>query len=94
MKSIRLIALTVSLLAASCGGGSSSTDCTQYAAEVHGMIESGASAEELNAFVDETEEHVARMIADDPDRAGPCADAIFEAVFTGAFDEFAEMLDG
>lgn len=57
------------------------------------MIDSGASGEELNAFVEDTEQHVAKLISNDPNNAGPCADAIFEAVFTGAFDDFEEFLD-
>ena len=57
------------------------------------MISSGASADDLSAFVSDTEEHAARLMADDPDNAGPCVEAILEAMFTGAFDDLDSILD-
>ncbi len=58
------------------------------------MIDGGASGEEINTFIEDTEEHVAQLIMKDPDQAGPCADAVFEALFTAAIDEMELMLDG
>jgi hypothetical protein len=79
--------VVVVLVGASCGGTTSSSSCAEYAAEVREMIDSGASADALSSFVTDTEEHVARLMADDPDSAGPCVEAVFEAMFTGAFED-------
>ena len=57
------------------------------------MIDSGASADALSSFVTDTEEHVAGLIADDPDRAGPCVEAVFEAMFTGVFEDLDSFGD-
>jgi len=57
------------------------------------MISSGASADDLTAFVSDTEEHAARLMANDPDNAGPCVEAVLEAMFTGAFDDLDSFLD-
>lgn len=57
------------------------------------MITSGASADDLSTFVSDTEEHAARLMANDPDNAGPCVEAILEAMFTGAFDDLDSFLD-
>ncbi len=91
---MRSAALLLVLVCASCNSATSSSTCTEYATEIHKMVAAGASSEELDTFIEESEEHVARMIADDPDQAGPCAEAILEALFTGAFDEIEVMLDG
>lgn len=85
--------VVVALVSASCGGGTSSSSCTEYAAEIQDMIAVDASGEELSTFVSDTEEHAARLMANDPDNAGPCVDAILEAMFTGAFDELETLLD-
>ncbi len=84
MRIMRSAALLLVLVCASCNSATSSSTCTEYATEIHKMVAAGASSEE----------HVAGMIADDPDQAGPCAEAILEALFTGAFDEIEVMLDG
>ena len=57
------------------------------------MIASGASADDLSDFINDTEEHAARLIANDPDNAQPCVDAILEAMLTGAFDDLDSFLD-
>lgn len=85
--------VVLAVVAASCGGTTSSSSCAEYAAEVQDMIASGASADDLSAFASDTEEHAARLMADDPDNAGPCVDAILEAMFTGAFDDLDLFLD-
>ena len=57
------------------------------------MIASGASADDLSAFVSDTEEHAAHLMANDPENAGPCVEAVLEAMFTGAFDDLDLFLD-
>ena len=74
---------------ASCSGTTSSSTCVEYAAEVQDMIASGASADDLSSFVSETDEHVALLISKDPENAEPCANAVLEAMFTGAFEDLA-----
>ncbi|MCP4307615.1 MAG: hypothetical protein GY926_21205 [bacterium] len=93
MNRLRAAVIVIALVAASCGGGSSATTCLEYASEIHEMIDSGASADELTAFIDETDEHAARIISADPDKAGPCVDAILEASFSAAFDDLEELLE-
>ena len=83
----------LALVAASCGDATSSSTCTEYAAEVDRLVASGASADELSSFVSDTEEHVARLISNDPDRAEPCVTAVLEAMFTGAFEDLESMFD-
>ena len=85
--------VVLAVVATSCGGTTSSSSCTEYAAEIQDMISSGASADELSAFVSDTEEHAARLMADDIDNAGPCVEAILEAMFTGAFDDMEFVFD-
>ena len=79
--------VVLALVVASCGGTTSSSSCAEYAAEVQGMIDSGASADALSSFVSDTEEHAARLMANDPDNAGPCVEAVLGAMFTGAFED-------
>jgi len=93
MQRIRSMLVVIAVVATSCGGTTSSSSCAEYAAEVQDMISSGASADDLSAFVSDTEEHAARLMADDPDNAGPCVEAIVEAMFTGAFDDMESFFD-
>jgi hypothetical protein len=93
MKRIRSTLIVLTLVVSSCGATTTSASCGEYAAEVQDMISSGASADDLSAFVSDTEEHAARLMADDPDNAGPCVEAILEAMFTGAFDDLDSILD-
>ncbi|MGI9643475.1 MAG: hypothetical protein ACR2N9_11935 [Acidimicrobiia bacterium] len=58
------------------------------------MIASGASTEELDRFIEDTSDHVAELIAKDPDAAGPCAEAMFGALFDGMLGDLEKMLDG
>ena len=85
--------VVLAVVATSCGGTTSSSSCAEYATEVQNMITSGASADDLSTFVSDTEEHAARLMANDPDNAGPCVEAILEAMFTGAFDDLDSFLD-
>jgi hypothetical protein len=87
MNRLRTATAAVALLAASCGGSTSASTCLEYAGELHKTIDSGASADELTAFIDDTDEQVARIRSADPDKAGPCVDAILEASFSAAFED-------
>ena len=87
MNRFRTATAVLVLLAASCGGGTSASTCLEYAGELHEMIDSGASADELTAFLDDTDEQVARIMSADPEKAGPCVDAILEASFSAAFED-------
>ena len=93
MKRIRLTLVVFAVVVASCGGTTTSSSCAEYAAEIQDMISSGASADDLSSFISDTEEHAARLMANDPDNAGPCVDAILEAMFTGAFDDLDSFSD-
>jgi len=93
MERIRSMLVVLAVVATSCGGTTSSSSCAEYSAEVQDMISSGASADDLTAFVSDTEEHAARLMANDPDNAGPCVEAVLEAMFTGAFDDLDSFLD-
>ncbi|MGB9358873.1 MAG: hypothetical protein WCC01_09970 [Acidimicrobiia bacterium] len=93
MSRVRLMLAVLALVAASCGGATSASTCTEYAAEVDRLVASGASADELSSFVSDTEEHVAQLISKDPDRAEPCVTAVLEAMFTGAFEDLESMFD-
>ena len=93
MNRLRNVAFVVALAAASCGGGTSATTCLEYAGELHEMIDSGASADELTSFIDETDEQVARIISADPEKAGPCVDAILEASFSAAFEDLDDFFE-
>ena len=57
------------------------------------MIASGASADDLSNFTSDTEEHAARLIANDPDNAGPCVEAVLGAMLTGAFNDLDLSFD-
>jgi len=93
MKRIRLTLVVFAVVVASCGGTTTSSSCAEYAAEIQDMISSGASADDLSSFISDTEEHAARLMANDPANAGPCVDAILEAMFTGAFDDLDSFSD-
>jgi hypothetical protein len=94
MKTVAsLIAAT--LLAAGCSGGTDATTCAEYAADLRQVIASTTSADELEAFLDDTESDVAKLIIDS--RGSPdarfCADAILEATFTIADRGFSQIGD-
>ena len=94
MNRLKTTVIVVALLATSCGGGSSATTCLEYAGEIHEMIDSGASADELTSFIDKTDERAARIMSADPEKAGPCVDAILEASFSAAFEDLEVLFDG
>ncbi|MGB5433878.1 MAG: hypothetical protein WBO21_12780, partial [Acidimicrobiia bacterium] len=52
-----------------------------------GKAPARASVDDLSNFVSDTEEHASRLIANDPDNAGPCVEATLRAMLTGAFDD-------
>ena len=92
-KRIRSTLVAFAVAVASCGGTTSSASCSEYAAEVQDMIVSGAPADDLPSFIGDTEERAARLMANDPDNAGPCVEAVLETMFTGAFDDLNSFLD-
>lgn len=92
MQRIRIFAVVMAIVSAACSGGSAASSCAEYAGEIDDLIASGASAEELSAFIDDTEEHAARLIAADTDNAGPCVEAIMEAMFSSAFEDLESFL--
>ena len=93
MNRIRITALAVGIFASACGGSSSPSSCAEYASDIRAMMDREASAEEMTRFVEDTEEQVARLIAEEPDRAGPCVEAVLEAVFVSGFAELEQMFD-
>ena len=93
MNRIRNTAVAFGILASACGGSSSPSSCTEFASDVRAMIDGQVSGEELTRFIEDTEEQVARLIAEDPDRAGPCVEAALEAVFVAGFAELEQMFD-
>ncbi len=93
MTRIHIAAVSLVVLAAACGGGSSPSSCDEFAGDVRAMINREASADELNRFIEDTQEQVARLIQDDPDHAGPCVEAALEAVFVAGFAELEGLFD-
>mgnify|MGYP001811704218 CR=1 FL=1 len=83
--------IVVAMAGASCGGATSSAaTCDEYAAELAGQARSGASPEEVAEFVEDTSEHVANLIAANPEDAQACADAVIEAVLSTGLADFSE----
>lgn len=93
MTRIPIVALVLTILSASCGGATSASNCTEYAAQLNQMIREGASGEELSVFIEDTSEHAARLIQKNPDGAQPCVDSILEATFSAAFEDIDAFLD-
>ena len=89
-RNSKLIWLACLALALPACSGTNADNCWEYAAEIDELIENG-TPEELSAHIEATEEHVARLMMDDPDRAQPCVEAVLEAVFVAEFADF-EML--
>ena len=58
------------------------------------MIDDGASGPDLESFIEDSEEQVARLISRDPDRAGPCVEAVLGAAFAAGLAELESLLDG
>ena len=85
---LSILILAGALALSSCSSGSSASSCTAYAAEVRALIDGGASGDEIERFLETTEEHVAKLIMNDPERGEPCAEAVLEAVFTAGFADF------
>ena len=90
---LRILTLCLLLLAAACSQGSRAGSCREFAAEVDDLLARDVPAVELEAFIQDSEEHVARLMADDPGRAEPCATAVLEAMFTAGFAELESLLD-
>lgn len=90
---MRILLVTI-LITVLSGCSNSITSCDEYAAEVRSLIDGGASTERLESFLEDTQEQVAELIAEDPDAAGPCVEAALEVVFVVGFDELESLLDG
>lgn len=85
--------LAGALLAAGCSGGTDATTCAEYAADLRQVIATTNNADELQAFLDDTESAVAKLIIDSrgsPD-ASLCSEAVLEATFTIADREFSQI---
>lgn len=93
MQRVRIFAVVVAIASAACSGGSAASSCVEYAGEIDDLMASGASAEDLSDFISDTEEHAARLIAADTDNAGPCVEAILEAMFSSAFEDLESYLE-
>lgn len=97
VKKFPALVLGAALVAGACSlPGSSSSDassCAEYASEVRALMATTTNADEVNDFLNDTEEHAARLIQKDPGNGQPCADALLEALFTAADREFAEAFD-
>lgn len=92
MRLLRAITVVFTLAVASCGGVSSnSATCDEYAAELAARARDGATPEEVVEFVEETSEHVAHLIAGNPEDAQVCADAVIEAVLSSGLADFSEQ---
>lgn len=94
MKALRTMTIVLALAAASCGGATSNAaTCDEYAAELAAQARGGASPEEVAEFVEETSEHVAKLIAANPEDAQACADAVIEAVLSAGLADFSEQFE-
>ncbi len=87
MRTPRLC-LAIALLAAACGGGSQAATCSDYAAEIQTLLDGSTSGGDVEQFLEKTEEHVAHLMMEDPDRATPCVEAVLEATFHVGFEDF------
>ncbi len=90
---VRIIVLTLLLLAAGCSQGSRAGSCAEFAAEVDDLLAREVSASELEAFIQDSEERVAELMAAKPERAEPCVTAVMEAMFTIGFSELEILFE-
>lgn len=89
---VRILLILVLLLAAGCSQGSQASSCQEFAIEVDDLLARDASVAEIETFIQDSEERVAKLISADPDRAEPCVTAVMEAMFTAGFAELEDML--
>ncbi len=73
-------------------GDAKAESCYEYAGQIDDLIAAGDN-DALSSFIEDSEEHVARLINDDPDRAQPCADAVLEAVFVVGFADLEDLFE-
>ena len=84
--------VALSCLITGCSLFGSADSCEEYAEDVRALIETNPSAAEVERFLDETEETVARLISRNPDAAEPCVEAVFELTFIGIGADLEESL--
>jgi hypothetical protein len=89
---LRILMLALLLLATGCSQGSRAGSCAEFAGEVDDLLARNVPTAELEAFVQDSEERVAKLIAADPDSAEPCVTAVMEALFTTGFAELESLL--
>ena len=90
---LRILTVIVLVLAAACSQGSQAGSCIEFAREVDDLLARDVPAAELEAFIQNSEERVAKLISADPDRAEPCVTAVMEALFTAGFAELESLLE-
>ena len=88
----RILALVLLLATGGCARGSQAASCDEFAAEVDALLARDAPAAEIEAFIQDSDERVARLISGDPDNAEPWVTAVLEAMFTAEFAELGELL--
>jgi len=90
---LRILMIALLLLSTGCSQGSRAGSCAEFAGEVNDLIARDVPAAELESFIQDSEERVAKLIAADPDRAEPCVTAVMEALFTAGFAELEGLLE-
>ncbi len=91
MRLLVTIAVAV-LLLSGCAGSVDS--CADYADQVGDLLSRDAPGPEIERFLENTEEQVARLIAANPEEAEACVGAVLEATFAIGFAELESLLDG
>ena len=89
----RLLVLSAAgLLLVSCATQEAGT-CAEYESQVRDLLERDVSGDQIEVFLTETEQVVARLIAEQPERADACVTAILEATFAAGFAELESLLE-
>lgn len=84
-------ALSLVFVLGGCGDAKAES-CYEYAAQIDELIAAGDVAA-LESFIEGSEEHVARLISEDPDRAQPCVESVLEAVFVAGFADLESLFE-
>ena len=93
VKRLMIALAIVTVLSACTPVGGVSGSCEDYSTEVRALLDSNASGEEIQAFIDATDGRVAQLILADRDAAQACADIVFAAMFTALDRSVAAQLD-
>lgn len=89
---IRYVTVLAIVFAVGACGDAKAESCYEYAGQIDELIAAGDN-EALSSFIESSEEHVARLISDDPDRAQPCVEAVLEAVFVAGFADLEDLFE-